>query len=123
MVEYNPKFSEIFKLDNMLTEAGIPHDFVDEGFDILVNKRYHYHIYYPSEAIWQSEDRDFYSTCSVIEGDFTYGGEENLLEITGLLTPEEREYFLDDVIGSLTAENVFERIQKAWKKQEKKNDT
>ena len=122
MVEFNPKFSEIFKLDNMLTEAGIPYDFTDESFDILVTKRYHYHIYYPSKAIWQSEDRDFYSTCSVVEGDFTYGGDENLLEIMGLLTLEEREDH-DDVIGFLTAEDVFERIQKTWKKQEKKNDT
>lgn len=121
MVEFNPKFSEIFKLDNMLNKAEIPHDFVDESYDILVSKRNHYHIYYPSKAIWQSEERDFYSNCSVIEGDFTYGGDSDLLEIMGLLTPEEREDY-DDVIGSLTAEDVFERIQKAWKKQEKKND-
>lgn len=113
MVEYNPKYSEIFKLDNMLTEAGIPHDFFDEGFDGVHKRLYHYHIYYPSKAIWQSDDRDFFSVCSVVEGGFSYGGDENLLEIMGLLTPEEREYYLDDVIGSLTAEDVFARIKKA----------
>lgn len=110
MVEYNPKYSEIFKLDTMLTEAGIQHDFLDEGFDGANKRLYRYHIYYPSKVIWQSDDRDF---CFVAEGDFSYGGDENLLEIIGLLTPEEREYYLDDVIGSLTAEDVFARIKKA----------
>lgn len=116
MVETNPKFSEIFKLDSMLTEAGIPHDFADEGFEVLGSKGDHYHIYYPSRAIWQSEDRDFYATCSVIEGDFSYGGDQNLLEIMGLMSLEEREDNGDDVIGSLTAEEVFKRIEEAWKR-------
>ena len=117
---FNPKYSEIFKLDVMLTEAGIPHDFADEGWVVGPVKRSHYHIYYPSRAIWQSEERDFYSTCSVIEGNFSYGGDENLLEIMGLMTLEEREDYADDVIGSLTAEEVFSRIEKAWKKMEEK---
>ena len=117
MVDFNPKYSEIFKLDKMLTEAEIPHDFADESWGLGL---YHYHIYYPSRAIWQSEERDFYSTCSVIEGNFSYGGDENLLEIMGLMTLEEREDYADDVIGSLTAEEVFSRIEKAWKKMEEK---
>lgn len=50
--------------------------------------------------------------CSVICGKYTYGGEEGLLEIMGLLTPEEEEF--DDVLGYLTADQVFKRIKNHW---------
>lgn len=39
-----------------------------------------------------------------------YGREKDLLEIMGLLTPEEEK--INSVIGYLTAEDVFERITK-----------
>lgn len=45
---------------------------------------------------------------SVICGLGTYGAEEGLLEIMGLLTEEEQEN--DDVVGYLTAAEVLERI-------------
>ena len=41
---------------------------------------------------------------------YSYGGDEDLLEIMGLLTEEEKE--IDDVIGYLTAEDVLARIIK-----------
>lgn len=119
--EFNDKYGEIFKLHRMLDEEGIPHDFVDEtpdshwiipgmGFDYTK-----YHIYYPSCDDFRkgiNPDSDTSSTvCSIIEGYGTYGEENDLLEIMGLLTPEEEEW--DSVCGSLTAENVFERIKKA----------
>ena len=135
--EFNGKYGEIFKLHRMLDEAGIPHDFVDEtpdmgwivsgtldmgwivsgiGFDYTK-----YHIYYPSCDDFRkgiNSDTDTSGTvCSIIEGHGTYGEENDLLEIMGLLTPEEEEW--DSVCGSLTAENVFERIKKA---EEKKNE-
>lgn len=50
---------------------------------------------------------------SVIQGFGTYGNEENLLEIMGLLTKEEEK--IDNVVGYLTAENVLERIIKGLK--------
>lgn len=48
------------------------------------------------------------AVCDVICHKYSYGGEEGLLEIMGLLTEEEAEY--DDVVGYLTADNVFARI-------------
>ena len=122
-VKFNEKYSEIFKLHNMLAEAGIPHDFVDEtpsnnsvfifpGLDCTL-----YHIFYPSaekydEILGPASDMTYSSrVCSVIEGWHSYGGEKNLLEIRGLLTPEEEND--DTVRGWLTAENVFERIKAA----------
>lgn len=48
---------------------------------------------------------------SVIEHDGSYGREKDLLEISfGLMTEEERREEDDDVLGYLTAEQVFARI-------------
>ena len=47
--------------------------------------------------------------CSVIEHDGSYGREADKIEIMGLLTDEESKY--DEVVGWLTAEDVFERIK------------
>ena len=46
--------------------------------------------------------------CDVICHKYSYGGNEGLLEIMGLLTEEEEER--DGVAGWLTANNVFARI-------------
>ena len=62
-----------------------------------------YHILYPNSIIKE---------CSVICNPLSYGHEEGLLEIMGLLTREESED--DDVVGWLTAEDVFKRIKKDW---------
>lgn len=119
--EFKGKYGEIFKLHKMLEEADIQHEFIDEtpdsrwiipglGFDYTK-----YHIYYPSCDEFRkginSETDTSSMGCSVIEGYGTYGEERDLLEIMGLLTPEEEEY--DSVCGYLTAENVFERIKAA----------
>lgn len=50
--------------------------------------------------------------CSAIQGDYSFGGKENLIEIMGLLTPEEEER--DEVVGYLTADEVYKRIKKHW---------
>lgn len=42
----------------------------------------------------------------------SYGRHKGLLELMGLLTEEELEF--DDVLGCLTAEQVFERWHKHW---------
>lgn len=119
-VEYKGKCGEIFKLHRMLDEAEIQHEFVDESID----EKYYflesidgtkYHIYYPSCDEFRkginSETDTTDAGCSVIEGYGTYGYEQDLLEIMGLLTSEEEEH--DPVRGYLTAENVFERIKAA----------
>ena len=87
------KYTEILRLKEMLEKEGIPFVFRRQ-FD-------GYTIKYD----------DF--TCSVIEHTGSYGEEENLLEIMGLLTKKERKD--GRVLGYLTAENVFKRIRKHFK--------
>ena len=82
---------ELYKLINMLIAQGIPFE-LSEHMGVP-------HIEYPSK-----KNR----ICSVICNEVSYGHEAGLLEIFGLLTKEELEY--DEVIGFLTAYNVFERI-------------
>lgn len=53
--------------------------------------------------------------CSVIETPFSYGHENDCIEISGLLTEEEYSYG-DSVKGDLTTEDVFERIKAHWDK-------
>ena len=52
--------------------------------------------------------------CSVIEFCYSFGGRKDLLEIMGLMTDVEMLEEQDNVLGSLTAENVFSRIQKHY---------
>jgi hypothetical protein len=114
-VEYKGKCGEIFKLHRMLDEAGIQHEFFDCSTKGLITERVFYHLLYPSV---EDYDRamDLHTdhsseVCSVIEGDTTFGNEQDLLEIRGLLTPEEEQN--SSVCGYLTAENVFKRIKAA----------
>ena len=99
-----PKYTEIFKLKRMLEDAEIPFVFADESYDLDDGFKFEkYHIEYPCSY---KENQDL--VCSVIQGWGTYGAEQDLLEIMGLLTDEEKE---DCVCGWLTAEDVFERIK------------
>lgn len=84
------RYNEILRLKGMLEKAKIPFVFskVFGG----------YHIEYPA-----STGR----VCSVIEHDYSYGREQDLLEIMNRKQ--------NDVLGYLTAENVFQRIEKHWK--------
>jgi hypothetical protein len=84
-------YTEILKLDKMLTDANIPHT-LDRFFD-------GWQICYPN-----NDGR----VADAIQHFGSYGNTENLLEIMGLLTPEEEEH--DSVLGHLTAEDVFNRI-------------
>lgn len=90
----NPTYQEILKLDKMLTEANIPHT-LDRLFDGWI-------LCYPN-----FENR----VMDAIEHNGSYGNLCDKLEIMGLLTPEENS---DDVLGFLTAEDVFERIRKHY---------
>lgn len=119
---------EIHKLHEMLTEAGIEHSFTDRtppGYKELEESRppeertnlnwgWQVCVYYP----------DGERMISAIEGYGTYGygawdhgvlgsdeKDGDLIEIMGLLTPEESEH--DSVAGYLTAEEVFRRIKEA----------
>lgn len=94
---------EIERLVSMLDEACIPYERDDDTqYNILADvslKR----IKYPCIDKF---------VCSAIQGDYTYGGRENLIEIMGLLTDEERQF--DEVRGYLTADEVFRRIKADW---------
>lgn len=89
----NQHYREILKLDVMLNEADIPHELIkfNDGWQVI----------YPEDGPKRIMD--------AIEHFGSYGAEEDLLEIMGLLTPDEEEN--DSVLGYLTAENVFERIK------------
>ena len=49
--------------------------------------------------------------CSVVEFNGSYGASDDLLEIMGLMTEKEKQETEDDVLGWLTAEDVFNRIK------------
>lgn len=95
------KYNEIYNLRQMLTDKGIAHTFIDDSVD----------GYYTHIQIEVNKPNSVERLISVIEGDGTYGGECDLLEIMGCLTEEERR--CDCVVGGLTAEEVFKRITMA----------
>lgn len=98
------QYKEIFKLKEMLEKAEIPFEMCS-FFD-------GYQIGYPSLK------DDEYTVCSAIESRISYSSRcGDLLEIMGLLTDEEKE--TDDVVSCLTANNVFDRINKHWKEKQK----
>ena len=92
----NPKYQEILKLHMMLLYKDIPHDILRDCDG--------WHISYPCTGL----DR----VLSAVEFKGTYGAEKDLIEIMGLLTPEE--LLIDSVKGYLTAENVFDRIKRHY---------
>ena len=99
----NPSYKEILKLNTMLDNAKIPHRThrLDDGWQV---------IYAPHHP-------DFW-VADVIETYYSYGVDDDLLELAGgLLTEEELKY--DSVVGGLTAKDVFERISKHWEEREK----
>lgn len=87
-------YTEILKLDKMLTDANIPHtlDRFLDGWQVI----------YPSE-----EKR----IADAIQHYGSYGNTENLLEIMGLVKPEETS---DSVLGHLTADDVFARMSEHY---------
>ena len=99
------KYKEIFKLKQMLEKEKIPFDFTAKSYPEL--EKTTYHLEYPKKYKVDSD-----RVVSVIEGSDSYGGEEDKLEIMGLLTPEEAER--DSVAGWLTADEVFKRIKKHY---------
>lgn len=84
------RYNEILRLKGMLEKAKITFVF-SELFG-------GYHIISPN---------NHFIVCSVIEHDYSYGREQDLLEIMNRKQ--------NDVLGYLTAENVFQIIEKHWK--------
>jgi len=92
------KYTEIFKLKEKLDTIGLEHEFNDHSNTLVEYE--HYQIVLLDEK----SNR----IVSVVQGNYTYGSDDNKLEIMGLLTPEEEEY--DSVVGWLSADEVYERI-------------
>ena len=110
------KFQEIFKLKEMLEKAEIPFEWNKDwgytGKELEEIKSYlpgfeWYQIGYPKL-------NDSCRVLSAVEGTGTHGSEEDLIEIMGLLTFDEQHD--DSVLGYLTAEEVFNRIQNHYEK-------
>ena len=90
----NIYFSQFGKLMKLLAQARIPF-----SFNPLFNG-YQLHYY----------DEDGKEVCDVICHSGSYGSDDGLLEMMGLV-PEDWD---DTVIGYLTAEEAFERIFNHW---------
>lgn len=111
------KYKEIFKLKRMLEKENIPFEFIEcFGYDKRLLSEYpdimdHYQICYPHKGEGQ--------VISVIGGFGAHGYEQDKLEIMGLLTPYERFYHGDSVVGYLTARNVFKRIKNHYEEENK----
>lgn len=95
----NPNYKEILKLDKMLSKEAIPHALrrLDDGWQI---------IYAPSNPEkW---------VLDAIEASYSYGSEDDLIEIAGKLLTRE-ELLKNSAVGYLTAEDVFGRIKEHWR--------
>lgn len=95
-IETITEYPSIFKLKKALDIAGINYRFDNNSCPIMGES---YEIVVKDPFV------------SIIEGYGSYGGHQDLLEIMGLLTEEESQY--DSVVGYLTAQDVFDRIQAA----------
>jgi hypothetical protein len=100
-------YKEIVKLKEKLEEAKIPFEFrtLFDGYQIC----------YPEK---NTKDKEGVMECSVIEHYGSYGHSVDLLEIMGLLTEEESQD--DNVLGYLSADEVFQRIKKHYEEHIKK---
>lgn len=101
------KYTEIFKLKAMLEKANIPFTFTANALSPNKIGYIYYRLLspdsYPAYQIWLNKDVD------VIQHHWSYGNEQDLLEIMGGLTVEENERC--PVLGYLTAEEVFKRFK------------
>lgn len=86
-------YNEIFKLKELLEEGNIPFEFknIYDGYQVIIKNKNNFRI------------------ADAIQHNFSYGNEEDLLEIMGGLTEEEEEF--NSVRGWLSSEEVFKRFK------------
>lgn len=106
------EFKEIFRLRDMLDKKNIKYVFEDNTYLIGEKEFTSYHIWLFDNEEEKMKDNFF---ISIIQNFGSYGREQDLLEIMGLLTKKEQPC---GVAGYLTAENVFKRIKKHLKEME-----
>ena len=82
----------INKLAELLDEAGVP---------------------YTRNPIWGGEQIRIGALCDAVCHNFSYGNEDDLLEIMGALTKEEMEF--DSVLGWLMPEEVAKRFEYCYR--------
>ena len=107
------EYTQIFKLKVMLDKANIPYEFLDRSY-IDYEKHELQYPFYQIIVYEPIEYEEPIRIISVVQGHGTYGENLDLLEIKGCLT--DKEYEQDSVAGYLTAEEVFKRIKKEWKR-------
>lgn len=109
------KYTEILKLKKMLEEANIPFTFTDDFWGVkkwVKSDEDIVQIYREQYPAYQIRLGAF---ADVVEHYGSHGEEKDLLEIMGGLTEEEMAY--DEVLGYLTAEEVFKRFKYCWEHQ------
>lgn len=106
------KYTEIFKVKEMLEEANIPFAFTDDLFNVKEKIDAGARNFYPLYPAYRIQLGDI---ADVIQHCYSYGNQQDLLEIMGGLTEKEMDY--DDVLGYLTAEEVFKRFKYCWEHQ------
>lgn len=94
---------EVMRLTLMLDRHNIPYQ-LDSGCGIT-------RVKYPNVNK---------CVCTAAQGNGTYGNLDNLIEISGLLTPEERKW--DSVVGWLNADEVFNRISRHYERKKVSKD-
>lgn len=82
----------IEKLANLLDKANVP---------------------YERRPMWGGEQIRVGTLCDGVCHSFSYGNEDDLLEIAGALTKEEMEF--DSVLGRLTPEEVAKRFEYCYR--------
>lgn len=82
----------INKLAELLDEAGVP---------------------YTRNPIWGGEQIRVGALCDAVCHNFSYGNEDDLLEIAGAVTEEEMEF--DSVLGWLTPKEVAKRFEYCYR--------
>lgn len=70
-------------------------------------------VSYTRNPIWDGEQIRVGSICDAVCHNFSYGNEDDLLEIMGALTEDEMEF--DSVLGCLTPEEVAERFEYCYR--------
>ena len=104
------KYTEIFRLKEMLEKESIPFEFEkDEEYIIRIPI---------NESIRKQDNKE--PLMTVYQGERTYGGRDDLLEICDGMTLEERKEEGSCYMGYLTAELVLERIKYCYLNQTSK---
>ena len=109
-VKMKVDYKSIFKLKTMLDDANIFYEFLDRSIVIDNMIKYPFYqiiVYVPYTEDLEEPER----LISVIQGYGTFGSQSDLLEIQGCMSKDE---LADDVLGYLTAEDVFKRIRENY---------